>query len=133
MTQESHDAALPPGHRIANAIARGAASSLAQIAFLVLYLVWFVAEWDLNWLMTLLAIVSLTLTQMVLKRQFANERDTRRRDIALHAKLDELIIAKTGARNEIAGIENLDEEEISELRDRAEAQVEEIEQRDPPR
>ena len=104
------------GHRIAHTIATIAASSFAQIAFLGLYALWFARHWDLNWLMTILAIISLTLTQMVLKRQLAVENENRRRDIALHAKLDELIVAQGGARDELAGIEELEEEQIEQLR-----------------
>lgn len=104
------------GHRIAHTIATVAASSATQLAFLLLYVLWFTRHWDLNWLMTILAIISLTLTQMVLKRQLAIESENRRRDIALHAKLDELIVAQGGARDELAGIEELEEEEIEQLR-----------------
>ena len=118
----------PLGRHLANRIATLAASSAAQVAMLAVYALWFSQHWDLNWLMTILAIVSLTLTQMVLKRQLARESDDRRRDVALHAKLDELILAKTGARDEMAGIESLDEEAITELRDNAQQQVESLDE-----
>lgn len=49
---------------------------------------------------------------MVLNRQNRREKDAHRRDVALHAKLDELLIASRRARDELAGIEELEEEEI---------------------
>ena len=53
---------------------------------------------------------------MVLNRQNEREADAHRRDVAMHAKIDELVIAMKGARNEMAGIEELDEEDIEELK-----------------
>jgi low affinity Fe/Cu permease len=50
------------------------------------------------------------LTQMVLSRQ-------RRREKALHLKVDELILSMTGARDEVAAIEHKTEEKIEELRE----------------
>ena len=41
---------------------------------------------------------------------------TRRSNIAMHAKLDELIDSQTGARNDIEHIEDRQEEEIMERR-----------------
>jgi low affinity Fe/Cu permease len=53
---------------------------------------------------------------MVLNQQRLREADARARDIAMHAKLDELLRAETLARKELAGIENLEEEEIAALK-----------------
>jgi low affinity Fe/Cu permease len=53
---------------------------------------------------------------MVLNSQAAREAEAHRRDVALHAKLDELVLASRRARDEIAGIEALEEEEIERLR-----------------
>ena len=65
-----------------------------------------------------LSILAITLTQMVLNRQDTKEQDAHRRDVALHAKLDELLHASNEARDDLAGIEeSLDEEEIVELRE----------------
>jgi len=66
-----------------------------------------------------LSILAITLTQMVLNSQYAREAEASRRDIALHAKLDELIIASKEARNEIAGVEELEIEEIEALKEGA--------------
>ena len=55
----------------------------------------------------------------------------------MHAKLDELVIASKQARNEMAGIEELDEEEIKQLKedakqaiDQAGAEAGDVEERD---
>ncbi len=53
---------------------------------------------------------------MVLNRQQEREADAHRRDVALHAKLDELLHASRRARDELAGVEELEEEEIEALR-----------------
>jgi low affinity Fe/Cu permease len=49
------------------------------------------------------------LTQMVLSQQ-------RRRENALHLKIDELLVAMNGARSELAGSEHAPDEEIERLR-----------------
>jgi low affinity Fe/Cu permease len=67
-----------------------------------------------------LSILAITLTQMVLNGQYDREVEAHRRDVAMHAKLDELIKATRRARDEMVGIEEeLDEEEIRELREEA--------------
>lgn len=53
---------------------------------------------------------------MVLNKQNECEVDAHRCDVALHAKLDELVLATAKARDELAGIEDLDEEEIEKLK-----------------
>ena len=53
---------------------------------------------------------------MVLNRQRMREEDDRRRDVAMHAKLDELLRAEKFARKELAGIEELESEEIAALK-----------------
>jgi low affinity Fe/Cu permease len=63
-----------------------------------------------------LSILAITLTQMVLNRQRMREADDHRRDIAMHAKLDELLRAEKYARKELAGIEELEAEEIAALK-----------------
>ncbi|WP_010188720.1 low affinity iron permease family protein [Sphingomonas sp. PAMC 26605] len=56
-----------------------------------------------------LSVLAITLTQMVLNQQRLSER-------ALHMKIDELVFAMKGARDEIAGIEGKTEEELEALR-----------------
>ncbi|MBX3565024.1 MAG: low affinity iron permease family protein [Sphingomonas sp.] len=56
-----------------------------------------------------LSVLAITLTQMVLNQQ-------KRHDVALHLKIDELIHAMRGARDEVMGIENKSEIELEALR-----------------
>jgi len=92
------------------------AHPFAQFALVLLCAAWFVFAWRVDWLTAGLSILAITLTQMVLNRQNQREKDAHRRDVALHAKLDELLIASRRARDEIAGIEELEEEEIERLK-----------------
>lgn len=73
-----------------------------------------------------LSVMAITLTQMVLNQQ-------KRHEAALHLKIDELIHAMGGARDEIMGIEGRSEAELEALRlsgDEAEREL--AERRDEP-
>ena len=94
-----------------------AAHPVAQLAFIALCLAWFVLALRVDILTAALSIIAITLTQMVLNRQQEREAEAHRRDVALHAKLDELVHASRRARDELAGIEVLEESEIEALRD----------------
>lgn len=97
----------------------------AQIAFILVCAIWFAVGFATDLLTAVLSILAITLTQMVLNRQNEREADAHRRDVAMHAKLDELLLAMTGARDEMAGIEDaLDEEEIADLKNHAREAVE---------
>lgn len=83
----------------------------------ILLVIIFCAAWFLslgsgfeNTLTLILSVAAITLTQMVLNQQ-------KRHDAALHLKIDELIHAMKGARDEIAGIENKSEAELEALRE----------------
>ena len=91
-----------------------------QIGMITFCVGWFVFGLSDNLLTAALSILAITLTQMVLNRQNDREAEDRRRDIAMHAKLDELLLSMKGARDEMAGIEELDEEEIVALKDQVE-------------
>ncbi len=93
------------------------ANPLTQIGVILFCVMWFTLGLPTDLLTAALSILAITLTQMVLNRQNQRELDAHRRDVALHAKLDELIIAKRGARDAMAGIEELEEEEILALRE----------------
>ena len=73
--------------------------------------IWFIVGGQAgeNTLTLILSVMAITLTQMVLNQQRLSER-------ALHIKIDELVFAMKGARNEIAGIESKSEEELEALR-----------------
>ena len=95
--------------KIADKGAHFAGEPLAQFAALAGSVVWVLAGGSMGALSVALSIVAITLTQLVLNQQ-------RRREIALHIKIDELIRAETGARSELAGIEDRSEEELRDLR-----------------
>ena len=103
------------------------ANPLMQIGVILFCGAWFAIGLPTDLLTAALSILAITLTQMVLNRQDQREVDAHRRDVALHAKLDELIIAKRGARDAMAGIEELEEDQILALREHHEDQVEQLE------
>ena len=94
-----------------------AAHPYVQLGFIIFCIVWFVSGLDTNLLTAGLSILAITLTQMVLNRQNEREAEAHRRDVAMHAKLDELVIASRRAHNEMAGIEDLPEDVIVELKE----------------
>lgn len=104
------------GCLISSFVADIAATPLAQILVVVVCAAWFMGGFATDLLTAILSILAITLTQMVLNQQKDREIDAHRRDVAMHAKLDELLVAVRGARNEMAGIEELDEDEIEELK-----------------
>jgi low affinity Fe/Cu permease len=104
------------GCRLSQSVAALSAHPYAQLSLIFLCLAWYEAGWTSNGLTVALSILAITLTQMVLNSQGQREAEARRRDLALHAKLDELILATREARDEIAGIEELEEEDIEALK-----------------
>ena len=90
---------------------------MVQLGFILLCVAWFLSGLSTDLLTATLSIMAITLTQMVLNRQNEREAEAHRRDIAMHAKLDELIISVTHAHNEMAGIEDLPEDVIVELKE----------------
>lgn len=109
------------------------AHPFAQIGIILFCAAWWLVGLPTDLLTAALSILAITLTQMVLNRQNEREFEAHRRDVAMHAKLDELVIASRGARNEVAGIEEeLDEEEIEELKHHAMDAIEEATEDDDP-
>lgn len=106
------------GHGISSWVADVAAHPLCQAAVIVFCILWWTLGLPTNELTATLSILAITLTQMVLNRQRLREEDDRRRDVAMHAKLDELLRAEKFARKELAGIEELEAEEIAALKQR---------------
>ncbi len=109
------------GCRISGLVSDVSAHPYAQLGFILVCIAWFWLGLRVDILTATLSIMAITLTQMVLNRQEEREADAHRRDVALHAKLDELLHASRRARDELAGIEALEEEEIEALRDGAPA------------
>jgi len=99
------------GCRVSDNVANLAAHPLAQILVIVFCASWFLLLGSAATaaLTLVLSVAAITLTQMVLNQQ-------KRHDVALHLKIDELIHAMKGARDEIMGIEGKSEAELEELR-----------------
>ena len=97
-----------------------------QIGVILFCIAWFALGLTDQLLTAALSILAITLTQMVLNRQNERECEDHRRDVALHAKIDELLIAMKGARSEMAGIEELDEAQIQELKEQVQETVAEL-------
>ena len=95
---------------------------LAAIVLLAAWVVWgFFARWSATWLLWPSAIASAVTFLIVFSLQYTQNRDTR----AIQLKLDEILRASEGARNELVKLEQLPdpelaqiEQEILELRDR---------------
>ena len=116
------------GCRISAVMSDIAGHPFAQVGILLFCGLWWLIGLPTDILTAALTILAITLTQMVLNRQNERELDAHRRDVAMHAKLDELVIASHRARNEVAGIEEeLEEEEIQELKQHADELREEAE------
>src|SRR6478609_2167300 len=90
-----------------------------QIGVIAFCVAWFAIGFHADTLTAPLSIMAITLTQMVLNGQYDREAEAHRRDVAMHAKLDELIKASRRARDELVGIEELEEEQIIELKEEA--------------
>jgi low affinity Fe/Cu permease len=97
-------------------VANAAAQPLAQAGVIAFCVTWWAIGLPTNVLTATLSIFAITLTQMVLNRQTLRDEDDRRRDVAMHAKLDELLRVEKDARKELTGIEELEAEEIEALK-----------------
>ena len=107
------------GDRVSATVADFAADPFVQVGLIVFCAAWFAAGLPTDLLTAALSILAITLTQMVLNQQKSRSIDAHRRDVALHAKLDELLLASRHARDEMAGIETLEEYEIEDLKHHA--------------
>lgn len=95
------------GCRVCDFIANLAGHPAAIMVLIFACLLWLAVTGSAgqNLLTLILSILAITLTQMVLNQQ-------RRSELALHLKIDELITALDGARDELAGIETADEDTL---------------------
>ena len=110
------------GCRISDLGANIAGHPVALIAVIAFCFAWFLlplGDAATAVLTLVLSVMAITLTQMVLNQQ-------KRHEVALHLKIDELIHAVRGARDEIMGVESKSEAELEALRltgDAAEAEL----------
>ena len=93
------------GHSVSNWMADAAAHPFVQLGFVIFCIAWLALDLPTNLLTAILSILAITLTQMVLNRQYRRELEDRRRDIAMHAKIDELVAASREEREEIERME----------------------------
>jgi low affinity Fe/Cu permease len=113
------------GCRVSEWVAEVAGHPYAQLGFIIICLIWFIGGWNINILTAALSILAITLTQMVLNNQNEREVEAHRRDVGMHAKLDELIAASRRAKNEFVGIEERAEEEIVQLKEEVKEAIDE--------
>jgi len=104
------------GCRVSSSVADLSAHPFSQVAFIAFCAAWFAFKLPVSILTAALSIIAITLTQMVLNQQKERTADAHRRDVALHAKLDELVHASHRARDDLMGAEELEEEEIARLK-----------------
>ncbi|WP_029935170.1 low affinity iron permease family protein [Sphingomonas sp. UNC305MFCol5.2] len=100
------------GGRICDIGANIAGHPAALVGVIVFCIAWFLlplGDKATAVLTLVLSVLAITLTQMVLNQQ-------KRHEIALHLKIDELIHAMKGARDEVMGIETASESELEALR-----------------
>jgi len=95
------------GCRVCDFFANLAGHPASIVVLILACLLWLMVTGSAgqNLLTLILSILAITLTQMVLNQQ-------RRTELALHLKIDELITALDGARDELAGIETADEDTL---------------------
>ena len=113
------------GCAISERVSDLAAHPYAQFGVVIFCVVWFALGLSTDLLTAALSILAISLSQMVLNRQNEREAEAHRRDVAMHAKLDELIIAGRRSHNDLAGIEDLPEDVIVELKEETLKKLEE--------
>ena len=130
--QKEKSWAVQAGDRISEWTSKLFAHPYMQIGIILFCVIWFSLGLQTDLLTAALSILAITLTQMVLNTQYDREADAHRRDVAMHAKLDELIAASRRARNAFVGVEEKEEEEIVQLKDEVKEAIENTADADSP-
>ncbi len=86
------------------------------ISLILFCLFWAALGLDLVVLTTILSVLALTFSQAIMFKQDEDACESKARDKANHAKLDELLAATTGARDDLIHIEDEAEEVIERKR-----------------
>ncbi|HVJ02881.1 MAG TPA: low affinity iron permease family protein [Sphingomonas sp.] len=113
------------GCRVSDRGANIAGHPTALIGVILFCMAWFLlplGDTATAVLTLVLSVLAITLTQMVLNQQ-------KRHEAALHLKIDELIHAIRGARDDLMGVENKSEAELEALRISGDRAEEELQQR----
>ena len=127
MTHKSKGWLEQVGARASAWVADIAAHPYAQIGVMVFCALWWIVGLPTDILTAGLSILAITLTQMVLNRQGQRELDAHLRDLAMHTKLDELVMVTKQASNRFVGIDDsLQEEEIQTLKEEIKETIAEI-------
>ena len=96
------------GSRFSDAVARIMGHTSAQVLVLVGCAAWLLSGQSFDQLADGFAVGAFILAQVILNQQ-------RRRELALQLKLNELVAAEDGARDELVGSERLSERDLTEL------------------
>lgn len=91
MAEQKRNWLVVAGDRLSEAVARLFAHPLMHVAVILFCVAWFAVGLPTDLLTAGLSILAITLAQMVLNGQYDREAEAYRRDVAMHAKLDELI------------------------------------------
>lgn len=106
--------------RVARSVAKVAGSPVAVLTSMVMVVVWALAgpwlDFSEAWQLT----INTTTTIITFLMIFLLQHTQNAHDVAIHAKLDEIIHATHGARDDLARIEDAPEEDIERLRDHEE-------------
>jgi low affinity Fe/Cu permease len=88
------------------------AAFLVAVLIVIAWLVWgAVAGWSTTWLLWPSALASVTTFLIAFSLQYTQNRDTR----AIQLKLDEILPAPAGARDELMKVERLPDGELAEV------------------
>jgi len=112
--------------RFANAVARAAGQPLTFTLCCVLIVVWAASGPVFGFSDTWQLVINTGTTIVTFLMVFLIQNTQNRDGAAIQAKLDELIRAIEGARNEFVGIEHLTEEELEEIRTMCEKEADAI-------
>lgn len=107
---------------VATAVSNAAGSPAALGAFVVAVVVWLVVGpvlgWSNGWQLLINTPTTIVTTGLVILVQYTQNKNDR----ALHLKLDVLIDASQ-AENQFAAVEELDDDELRDLRERVERRI----------
>lgn len=101
---------------LAHRISKAAGNKLATFAAIIIIILWAMSGPHFNYSDTWQLYINTFTTLSSFVIGFVILYTAHRNDLALHLKLDEIILAVDKARNEVAGVENKTEEEILNLK-----------------